>query len=241
MFVFLELFSYNNFMHKGELSRIGKGTILADIILGGQDGLVNVLGVILGIAVASEDIKIIIAGGMAATFAESISMAAVALTSKLTERDHYIAELEREKREIEEMPDKEEDEIMQAYKKKGFSGKILDDIVVHIKSDKTMWVNEMMKEELNLVKVSNREIYGGSTIVLVSALVGSFIPLVPFFFFSISASIIWSLVLSAFTLLLVGIYKAKTTIGHPVKSGIQMVLIGMGAALAGYLIGLIFS
>lgn len=228
-------------MHKGELSKIGKGTILADIILGGQDGLVNVLGVILGVAAASQDIQIIIAGGMAATFAESISMAAVALTSKLTERDHYIAELEREKREIEEMPDKEEEEIRQAYSKKGFSGRILEDIISHIKSDKNMWVREMMKEELNLVEVPNREIYGGSAIVLVSALVGSFIPLMPFFFFSISTSIVWSLVLSALTLLLVGVYKAKTTIGHPIKSGIQMVLIGMGAALAGYVIGLIFG
>lgn len=228
-------------MHKGELSKIGKGSVLADIILGGQDGLVNVLGVILGVAAASQDIKIIIAGGLAATFAESISMAAVALTSKLTERDHYSAELERENREVEKMPDKEEAEIKLAYEKKGFSGQVLVDIVSHIKSNKEMWVKEMMKEELGLTEVTNREIYGGSAIVFVSALVGSFIPLIPFFFLSIPLAIVWSLALSALTLLFIGIYKAKTTIGHPAKSGIQMVLIGMGAALAGYIIGRLFG
>ena len=48
---------------------------LSDIILGGQDGLVNVLGVILGVAAATQDARIVIAAGLAATFAESISMA----------------------------------------------------------------------------------------------------------------------------------------------------------------------
>src|SRR5438132_1169795 len=71
--------------------------LLSDFILGSQDGLVNVLGVILGVAVASRDITIILAGGLAATFAESISMGAVAYTSTLARRDHYLAEVEREK------------------------------------------------------------------------------------------------------------------------------------------------
>jgi len=64
-------------MHLGELSRKSQGNTLSDMILGGQDGLVNVLGVILGVAAASGNMRIIIAGGLAATFAESISMAAV--------------------------------------------------------------------------------------------------------------------------------------------------------------------
>src|SRR3989441_12424105 len=76
--------------------------LLSDFILGSQDGLVNVLGVILGVAVASRNlsdpITIILAGGLAATFAESISMGAVAYTSTLARRDHYLAEVERERR-----------------------------------------------------------------------------------------------------------------------------------------------
>src|SRR5947209_15293297 len=79
--------------------------LLSDFILGSQDGLVNVLGVILGVAVASRDITIILAGGLAATFAESISMGAVAYTSTLARRDHYLAEVERERRELVELPD----------------------------------------------------------------------------------------------------------------------------------------
>jgi len=228
-------------MHRNELSHRGKKSELADIILGGQDGLVNVLGVILGISAASGDIKIIIAGGLAVTFAESISMGAVALTSKLTLRDHYKAELAREKQEIAQMPEQEKEEIRHIFAKKGLSGKILDDVVEHVTADEKAWLEMMMREELGLEEVKDKDIYTGSFVVFISALIGSFIPLAPFFFMSIRAATIASVILSALALLLVGIYKAKAIIGSPLKSGLQMVLIGMGAALAGYVTGLVFQ
>jgi len=228
-------------MHKNELSSIGKKSALADIILGGQDGLVNVLGVILGVAAATSSYKIIIAAGMAATFAESISMAAVALTSKMAERDHYFSELAREKREIKEMPLEEEREVREIFEAKGFKGELLDNIVKHIISDEEEWIKFMMREELELTEVKNQDIYIGSFVVGGAALVGSFVPLTPFFFLPIRSAVILSLIISAVVLMLVGIYKAKTTIGSPFKTGIQMVVIGMTAALAGYYIGHLFG
>jgi hypothetical protein len=79
--------------------------LLSDFILGSQDGIVNVLGVILGVAVASQDFRIILAVGLAATFAESMSMGAVAYTSTVARREFHLAEYERQKREMEEVPD----------------------------------------------------------------------------------------------------------------------------------------
>jgi len=77
---------------------------LSDIILGGQDGLVNVLGVILGVAAASSDPYLVVVAGLAATFAESVSMGAVAFTSTLADADYYDSEREREMRHIEQAP-----------------------------------------------------------------------------------------------------------------------------------------
>ena len=228
-------------IHAGELSRKSNGNILSDMILGGQDGLVGILGIILGVAAASGDSRIIIAGGLAATFAESISMAAVAITSKIAERDHYYSELEREHREVKELPEKEKSEIREIYEDKGFTGKLLDEVVSHITADEERWVKLMMKEELELTEIKQKEIYTGSLVVGLSTLIGSFVPLTPFFFLHIRPAIISSLILSIFVLFFVGIYKAKVTVGKPSKSGLQMVLIGMGAALAGYLIGLLFG
>ena len=76
------------------------GSTLRDVILGGQDGIVNVLGVVLGVAAASGNLRIIIAAALATTFAESLSMAAVAYTSTLADRDFYRGQVEREKDNI---------------------------------------------------------------------------------------------------------------------------------------------
>lgn len=214
---------------------------LEDIILGGQDGLVNVLGVILGVAAASGNSRLVVVAGLAATFAESISMAAVAYTSKASKADHYESELNREVREIEEIPEAEVEEIRQIYRQRGFSGQILDEVVKIIVSDRKVWLETMMREELNLEAVDRKKIIGSSLLVGLSAIFGSVIPLLPFFFFPITASIFLSLTISALALVVLGAYKAKETVGRPLKSGLQMAAIGIVSALAGYLVGLIFK
>src|SRR5881392_4484518 len=108
--------------------------LLSDFILGSQDGLVNVLGVILGVAVASRDITIILAGGLAATFAESISMGAVAYTSTLARRDHYLAEVERELEEMRTMPELERQEVREILERWDFQGEELEEMMERIVS-----------------------------------------------------------------------------------------------------------
>jgi len=67
------------------------------------------------------------------------------------------------------------------------------------------------------------------------------IPLVPFLFLKVGTSIWLSLVISALTLFVVGVYKARITVGHPGKSGFEMAAIGTISALVGYLVGIILK
>lgn len=218
-----------------------KRNLLSDIILGGQDGLVNVLGVILGVAAATTDTRIVLAAGFAATFAESVSMAAVAYTSKVAERDYYKSMVEVEKREIKEMPESEVEEIREIYRKKGFKGQLLENIVRVITSDKQVWLETMMRDELLLTPVHDSRPLGAALIVGISALIGSLVPLIPFIVFPISIGMYISILVSAFVLFAVGVIKAKMTIGHWGKSGIQMAVIGLVSALVGYAVGLLFQ
>lgn len=215
---------------------------LPQIILGGQDGLVNVLGVILGVAAATVSSKIIIVAGLAATFAESISMAAVAYTSKLAEADYYQSEFEREKWEIDNVPDGEKEEIKALYENYGFKGKVLDEIVNKITSDKKIWLKVMMEQELKLEPIDRKQALPSALIVGVSAFVGSFIPLTPFFFLPVKTAMIIALFVSSFVLFIVGYYKAKQTLGRQLlQQGIEMMIIGMASAGVGYLVGSIFK
>jgi VIT1/CCC1 family predicted Fe2+/Mn2+ transporter len=217
-----------------------RGSRLSDIILGGQDGLVNVLGVILGVAAATQDTRIILAAGLAATFAESISMGAVAYTSTLANDDLYLSEREREYRHIHLAPEVEIEEIRGIYRSKGFEGETLDKIVEVITSNPDVWVNVMMSEEFQMTPPEKSNALMSALIVGVSALVGSLIPLFPFFFWEVGLSIWLSIVIAALTLFIVGAYKARVTVGKPFRSGLQMAVIGTASALAGYAVGLIF-
>jgi len=215
---------------------------LPEIILGGQDGLVNVLGVILGVAAATSSKDLVLVAGLAATFAESISMGAVAYTSKIAEADYYQSEYEREKWEIDNVPEGEKEEVRAIYEDYGFKGKILDEIVEKITSDKEVWLKVMMEQELKLEPVDRKQAVSGGIIVGISSLAGSLIPLVSFFIFPIKAAIVASIIVSALTLFAVGFYKAKKTIGRNlIKQGVEMMLIGMISAFAGYLIGSLFE
>lgn len=99
---------------------------LRDVILGGQDGLVNILGIVLGVIAGGGSKMVLLAAGFAAAITESISMGAVGYTSSVSERDYYQAEQAREAAEIDATPEAERQEIRDIYATKGFAGDLLD-------------------------------------------------------------------------------------------------------------------
>jgi len=217
---------------------LGRGSILRDAILGGQDGLVNVLGVILGVAAATLETKIVIIAGLAATFAESVSMAAVAYTSTKAETDFYHSQYEKEKGEVEKGSPTEIEEVRELYRRKGFSGRLLESIVKKITSDKKVWLDFMMQEELMLGRPEIKNAFNSAILVGAAAIIGSLVPLAPFLvFLPIQTAIYASLVLSAAVLFAVGTVKAKLTVGSPLRTGLEMAAIGMISALVGYGVG----
>ena len=225
--------------HHSRVDPHRQASSLSDVILGGQDGIVNVLGVILGVAAATFDSRIVIVAGLAATFAESVSMAAVAYTSTVADADFYEAERTREHRHVEQVPNLEREKVRRIYEAKGFDGELLERIVEKITGDPEVWVNVMMAEEHRLTPVSRRTAAHSGAIVGVAAVVGSLIPLMPFLFLRVGASMVVSVLLTAAVLFGVGAYKARVMVGHPGRSGLEMAVIGTLSALVGYAVGVV--
>jgi len=213
---------------------------LRDVILGGQDGLVNMLGIALGVVAAGGSNHVLVVTGIAAAITESISMGAVAYTSFGSDRDFYLAERETEQSEISSDPDEEREEIREIYATKGFRGQLLDDVVATITSNREIWVSTMMDEELHLQPVAGQSLLRSSLIVTVATLIGHLIPLLPFMLVTGMPAIVAAIAFSGVTLFAIGAYSAKTLIGDWRKSGLQMLTIGLGAAAVGFLIGRLF-
>ena len=152
---------------------------LRDTILGGQDGLVNVLGIVLGVGIATQDPWIVIVAGLAATFAESLSMAAVAYTSTKASKDFYESEKMREIKEIEQVPETEKAEIKEIFSNWGFNEKDSQELTQKFSSNKKAWLALMMQHELHLEDGAEKNPVKSGIVVGASAFAGSVIPLLP--------------------------------------------------------------
>lgn len=210
---------------------------LSDMILGAQDGLVNTLGVVLGVAAASADARVVFAAGMAAGLAESFSMAAVGYTSSVARGDLFRSEREREYRHVETAPIIEREEVRALYVRKGFDGELLERVVDTICANKDVWVAVMMAEEHELVPVDTRTSVRSAAVVGFAALAGSVVPVLPFALFGLRNGVIAALVVGALLLFGLGAYKATVTTGRRVRSGAELAVIGMASAVVGYAIG----
>ncbi len=224
----------------GRHSHAGQTDWLRDVILGGQDGLVNILGIVLGVIAGGGSRIVLISAGFAAAITESISMGAVGYTSTVADRDFYSAQLAIEESSVRDDTDLECEEITELYRSKGFSGHLLDQVVATITANREKWVSTIMGEERHLQPVRTQDVVRSSVVITVATLVGHLIPLVPFLFLARASALVLAIVLSAMVLFGVGVYSALTRVGNWWRSGSRMVLIGLGAAAVGFLIGHLF-
>jgi vacuolar iron transporter family protein len=214
-------------------------TLLSDFILGSQDGIVNVLGILLGLTAAGTGVRIILIASLAALGAESISMGAVAYTSTLSRRNLYNAEVQREMREMREVPEMEREEVRVVLRNWGYQGAEVEKMLQLIEEKPKAWLDIMMAFELNLSSVATDQPRNSGLVVLGATTIGSLIPLVPFILgiTPVAYAAITSVVVSGAALFGVGWYEARVTDGTVWVNGPRMLLIGLAAGFAGFLIG----
>jgi VIT1/CCC1 family predicted Fe2+/Mn2+ transporter len=214
---------------------------LRDVILGGQDGLVNILGIVLGVIAGGGSTTVLLTAGFAAAITESISMGAVGYTSAVSQRDYYHSEQAREAAEITANPWAARQEIRDIYTAKGLTGALLEQVVDIITANRNQWLATMMDEELHLQPVETPDIMRSSFVIFVATLLGHLIPLLPFVWMPRTPALVLAIVLSALVLFGVGVYSAVTLVGSWWRGGARMTVIGLGAAAVGFLIGHLFQ
>ena len=105
-------------LEKHYVNRVGW---LRASVLGANDGLLSTTSIVIGVAAASPDRNTIILAALAGMIAGAMSMAAGEYVSVSSQEDTEKADLLREKRELEEMPEIELQELAKIYEKRGVS------------------------------------------------------------------------------------------------------------------------
>lgn len=220
-----------------EEPHLKESSSMRDFVFGFGDGVNTSLGIAAGVGGAEVSSDIIILAALVAMFTGAKAMAVQNYLAVKSQRELLNSEIDRENWEIENKPDDERKEIEDIYKAKGFSGKDLQMIVDKITSNKKVWLETMLTEELNL----NLEIAGSplksAFRMFGSFIVGGILPIVPFFFSSGLTPLLIAIGISLSASFIVGAIKSKMANTNLIKGGIEMAGLGTGIALIGYGIG----
>lgn len=199
---------------------------MRELIFGVNDGLVSTLSLVSGMAGANPGRGVVLLAGIAGLLAGAISMAAGAYISSKSEKEMYEAEIARESEELELEPEEEKEELCILYQLKVFSQ------------------NEaarLVRDELGLMPESFPNPWRAGAFSGIAFTVGAFIPLIAYFFLGGLAAVLASAGLSIAALFVIGVLKTLFT-GLPcLRSGLEMVGIGLFATVITYLIDNLFE
>lgn len=217
------------------------GEYLGDFVFGAIDGSITTFAVVSGVAGASLSSSIVLILGFANLLADGFSMAIGNYLSSKSDIEYVKREREREEWEVENFPEGEVEEIRQIFKRKGLKGKELDGVVQGIVSNKKVWVDTMMTEELGLINQPKNPLKSGLFTFIAFVIVG-FIPLSSYvlsYFFEGLKDVVYpiSIILTVITFFLIGSSKVHLTGKKWWVSGFETLLIGSAAAIIAYVIG----
>lgn len=213
--------------------------LVAEFIYGANDGIITTFAVVASVAGAGLNPLVVIVLGLANLFADGFSMASSNFLSTRSQYSYEDNERLKELEEIERWPEEEKLEIREIYEKKGFSGKMLDQVVTHITNDKQLWVDEMMVHEHGIVTEKRDSSLKTAIATFVAFVIAGGVPLAPYFFGHSPHTFTYSAILAMVTLFCAGALSAKVTSYKWYTSGLQMLIVGSLAGGVAYAVGYI--
>jgi VIT1/CCC1 family predicted Fe2+/Mn2+ transporter len=218
---------------------------IGEFIYGGIDGSVTTFAVVAGAAGAQLESSVVIILGFANLIADGFSMSVGAYLSTKSEQQQYDKHKAVEYWEVENMPDKEVEEIREIYANKGFEGELLDQVVAKITEDKDRWVDVMMKEELELQKETKSPFQTG-LVTFISFILLGFIPLIVYVADYSSGGLHIDLfssssVLTLCTFAAIGFAKSYITQTSKIRSMLETLFLGGSAAILAYYVGVVLE
>lgn len=229
----------NTHIEYHEISSNKKLNWLRASVLGANDGIVSIAGLVVGVAGATSSVSVIFTAGLAGIIAGAISMAAGEYVSVSSQRDSEKALLEKERMELLESPEKELQELALIYISKGLSQKTARLVAKELSTKDAFAAH--VDAELNINPNDLTNPWHAAYASAASFLVGAAIPLlaimVPPAQYRVSLTFVSVLIALAIT----GTLSAKVGGARVLIPTIRVIVGGAIAMIVTYAIGSLFS
>lgn len=209
-------------------------------IYGANDGLAAVFGIVAGVSGATGGSRFVLTAGLAGAVASALSMATGAFLAERSEMEVAAANLARERREIEEHPDEEREEVSLFYQLKGLSKEDADVLAEKLAHNPDAMLAILAQEELGGVDVNHKPAQAALAAGVSTAL-GALIPVIPFFWLTGTAGVIAAATVSLIAHFLVGAAKSLVTLRTWWSAGLEMTLAGVIVGVITYVLGVLFQ
>ncbi|HEY3281893.1 MAG TPA: VIT1/CCC1 transporter family protein [Armatimonadota bacterium] len=217
------------------------GSWIGDAIYGVNDGLGACFGIVSGMAGYSGGGHVVLIAGLAGAMASALSMGSGAYLATKSEREVHEAEMGRERREIEESPDHEREELELIYQLQGFTEDEARMMAHRMSENPEQFLKVMAQEELGLSTHTLPSPWVSTLSATLSTALGALVPVVPFFFTSGMPAVAASFIISTLAHFAVGAAKSLVTARSWLASGTEMTMVGVLEAAATYGLGLVLS
>lgn len=226
--------------NEGKIWLFDKGYI-GEFVYGGIDGAITTFAVVAGAAGADAAIYWVLIFGFANLIADGFSMSVGNYFSVKADRDNYEKHKAVEYWEIENLREREVEEVREIYEAKGFKGELLEQVVEVITSNDDVWVDTMMKEELEMTKDDKTPIKTAFATFLSFNLIG-IIPLLSYIIaalFELGEANLFliSCLATGIAMIIIGYLKSKVTETSWKKGILETLALGGLAAFLAYAVG----
>jgi VIT1/CCC1 family predicted Fe2+/Mn2+ transporter len=221
----------NHYIHRSNWLRAA--------VLGANDGIISVSSLAIGVAAASTERDPIVLATVAGLVAGALSMAAGEYVSVSSQTDTEKADIEREKRELKEMPEEELNILAQIYEKRGLKKETAMQVAIELTEKDALGAH--VRDELGINEISQAKPIQAAIASGASFTVGGILPLLIVLFATVNGMEYWLYGFTIIFLVVLGAVSAFTGGSNITKAIVRVTLWGtlaMGiSALVGYLFG----
>jgi VIT1/CCC1 family predicted Fe2+/Mn2+ transporter len=218
---------------------IHRSNWLRAAVLGANDGIISISSLAIGVAAASSTREPIVLATVAGLVAGALSMAAGEYVSVSSQTDTEKADIEREMKELHEMPEEELHILAQIYEKRGLKKETAMQVAIELTEKDALGAH--MRDELGINEMSQAKPMQAAMASGAAFSIGGLLPMLVILFAPVLGMEYWLYGFTTVFLMVLGVASARTG-GSDVKKAILRITlwgtVAMGlSALVGYIFG----
>ena len=218
---------------------IHRSNWLRAAVLGANDGIISISSLAIGVAAASSARAPIILATVAGLVAGALSMAAGEYVSVSSQTDTEKADIEREKKELDEMPREELEILAQIYEKRGLKKETAMQVAIELTEKDALGTH--IRDELGINEISQANPIQAAVASGSSFTAGGILPMLVVVFAPVKGMEYWLYGLTIIFLVILGVVSAKTG-GSSIKNAVTRITVwGTIAMVLSALVGYIFG